>query len=161
MDQVNKVIKQWEAVRPDVDTSTMGPIGRLTRASKKILAVEEKTFSKYRVNLAGFDVLSTLRRSGSPYALSVGELMASMMITSGTMTNRIDQLEKIGLVQRIPDPQDARRFIVSLTPEGFSVINEAIVEHVATQHELVKGLTTEELAQLDSLLLKLTQSLDI
>ena len=161
MDQVNKVIKQWEAVRPDVDTSTMGPIGRLTRASKKILAVEEKTFSKYRVNLAGFDVLSTLRRSGSPYALSVGELMASMMITSGTMTNRIDQLEKIGLVQRIPDPQDARRFIVSLTPEGFSVIDEAIVEHVATQHELVKGLTTEELAQLDSLLLKLTQSLDI
>ena len=161
MDQVNKVIKQWEAVRPDVDTSTMGPIGRLTRASKKILAVEEKTFSKYRVNLAGFDVLSTLRRSGSPYALSVGELMASMMITSGTMTNRIDQLEKIGLVQRIPDPQDARRFIVSLTPEGFSVIDDAIVEHVATQHKLLKGLTAEELAQLDSLLLKLTQSLDI
>lgn len=161
MDQVNKVIKQWEAVRPDVDTSTMGPIGRLTRASKKILTVEEKTFSKYRLNLAGFDVLSTLRRSGSPYALSVGEMMASMMITSGTMTNRIDQLEKIGLVQRIPDPQDARRFIVSLTPEGFSVIDDAIVEHVATQHKLLKGLTAEELAQLDSLLLKLTQSLDI
>lgn len=161
MDQVNKVIKQWEAARPDVDTSTMGPIARLNRASKKILTVEEKTFSKYRLNLAGFDVLSTLRRSGSPYALTVGELMASMMITSGTMTNRIDQLEKIGFVQRIPDPQDARRFIVSLTPEGFSVIDNAIVEHVATQHELLKGLTTEELAQLDSLLQKLTKSLDI
>lgn len=67
-----------------------------------------QTFAAYNLNMAGFDVLSALRRSGSPYALSAGDLLASMMITSGTMTDRIDQLEKAGLVKRENDANDAR-----------------------------------------------------
>jgi len=75
----------------------MGPLGRRSRAVKRIHALEEQTFARCGVNMAGFDVLSALRRSGPPYALSAGDLLASMMMTSSTMTNRIDQLEKAGL----------------------------------------------------------------
>ncbi|MEB2848039.1 MarR family winged helix-turn-helix transcriptional regulator [Endobacterium cereale] len=161
MDQVDKVIEQWREVRPDLDTSTMGPIGRLTRAMKFMQAAAEQTFAAYNLNMAGFDVLSALRRSGSPYALSPGDLLASMMITSGTMTNRIDQLEKAGLVKRENDPNDARKAIVRLTPEGLQRIEGAIVEHIDTQRELLlSGLTEKEVTQLDKLLRKLTRSLN-
>jgi len=161
MDQVDKVIEQWLTARPDLDTGTMGPIGRLSRAAKRIYALEEKTFADYGVNMAGFDVLSALRRSGPPYALSAGELMASMMITSGTMTNRIDQLEKAGLVRRTTDPNDARKAIVCLTAEGLKRIEQGIVAHVATQRRILADLTQEEVVQLDQLLRKLTTSLGV
>lgn len=152
------IAAQWRAARPDIDTSAMGPLGRLARATKRIFAVQEQTFDKHGINMAGFDVLSALRRSGEPYALSAGDLMASMMITSGTMTNRIDQLEKIGLVRRCSDPEDARRAIICLTPEGFERIDKAIVDHVITQRQVLAGLSNEEVSQLDVLLRKLTTS---
>jgi DNA-binding MarR family transcriptional regulator len=133
----------------------------LSRATKHLHAVTEKTFAVYGLNMAGFDVLSALRRSGPPYALSAGDLLASMMITSGTMTNRIDQLEKAGLVRRMADPGDARKAIVRLTPKGMKRIDQAIVDHAATQRQLLMGLTPEEVGQLDGLLRKLTQSLGV
>jgi len=161
MDQVDKVIEQWRVARPDLDVTTMGPIGRLSRATKYMQAVAEQTFATHGLNMAGFDVLSALRRSGQPYALSAGDLLASMMITSGTMTNRIDQLEKAGLVRRASDPDDARKAIVCLTPEGLKRIEQGIVDHVATQRQLLTGLTADEVVQLDALLRKLTQSLGV
>ncbi|KQS76386.1 MarR family transcriptional regulator [Rhizobium sp. Leaf383] len=162
MDQVDKVIEQWRTVRPDLDTRTMGPIGRLSRAVKAMQIAAEQTFAAHDLNMAGFDVLSALRRSGAPYALSAGDLLASMMITSGTMTNRIDQLEKGGLVIRGNDPSDARKAIVRLTPKGLERIEQVIVEHVANQREiLLSNLTEEEVTKLDDLLRKLTQSLNV
>ena len=161
MDQIDKVIGQWRAVRPDLDMEWMGLIGRLSRATKKMQAMSEQTFEGHGLNIAGFDVLSALRRSGPPFALSAGELLASMMITSGTMTNRIDQLEKAGLVKRQADPEDARKAIVRLTAEGMKRIDCAIVDHVAKQRQLVAAFTPEEVAQLDGLLRKLTQSLGV
>lgn len=152
------IAAQWRAARPDIDTSAMGPLGRLARATKRIFAVQEQTFDKHRLNMAGFDVLSALRRSGEPYALSAGDLMGSMMITSGTMTNRIDQLEKAGLVRRESCPDDARKAIICLTPEGFERIETAIVDHVATQRKVLAGLSDEEVRQLDGLLRKLATS---
>lgn len=162
MDQVDSVMEQWRAARPDLDMSMMGLIGRLSRATKQMQVVAEQTFAPHGLNMAGFDVLSALRRSGSPYELSAGDLLASMMITSGTMTNRIDQLEKSGLVRRADDPNDARKAIVCLTPEGLKRIERAIVDHVAAQRQIVlKALTPEEVKQLDGLLLKLTESLGL
>lgn len=117
-----------------------------------------ETFAKHGLNAAGFDVLATLRRSPPPHALSPGELMASMMITSGTMTNRIEQLAKAGLVTRTSDRNDARRAVVKLTAEGFDLIETAIADHVKTQKTLLAALTGEEVAQLDAALRKLMQA---
>lgn len=161
MDKVDEVTEQWRAARPDLDLTTVGPVGRLSRVTKRIHAVEEQTFAGLGLNMAGFDVLSALRRSGPPYALSPGDLLASMMITSGTMTNRLDQLQKAGLVSRTPDPNDARKAVVCLTPDGLARIEQAIGEHIATQRQLLAGLSTEEVAQLDELLRKLAQSLGV
>lgn len=161
MDLVDKIVMQWKAARPDLDTVTVGPIGRLTRVCKKMVAVEEANFARLGLNMAGFDVLSALRRAAPPHALSPGELMASMMITSGTMTNRIDQLEKAALVTRSTDPADARKSIVGLTPEGLALIDQAIVDHLATQQSLLAGMSADEMDQLDRLLRKLSVSVGL
>jgi DNA-binding MarR family transcriptional regulator len=77
-----------------------------------------------------------------------------MMITSGTMTNRIDQLEKAGFVERSHNPDDRRSVIISLTEKGFAVIDAAVTEHVATQARLTSGLSKEDSAALNALLTK-------
>lgn len=155
MDAVDQILEQWRQVRPDLDVSAMGPIGRLSRVFHHHARQMNETFARHGINAAGFDVLATLRRAGPPYALSPGELMGSMMITSGTMTNRIDQLIKQGLVSRAKDPGDARRVVVKLTSTGFDLIDQAVAAHVKTQSALLAALSDQEIAALDDGLRKL------
>lgn len=155
MDGVDKILQQWARARPDLDVSAMGPVGRLSRVAQANSARMAKTFAQHGLNAAAFDVLATLRRAAPPHALSPGDLMASMMITSGTMTNRIDQLVKAALVTRTTDPKDGRRGVVQLTPQGFELIDKALADHVETQRSLLKGLSAQEVETLDGLLRKL------
>lgn len=138
----------------------MALIGRLGRLREKIAREQEKVFARFGLNSAGFDVLATLRRHGAPYALSPGALMDSMMITSGTVTNRIDQLEKAGLVSRETNPDDRRSMIVALTPEGLKLIDEAVAAHVENQHRIVRPLTGNEQQALNDLVAKYLAALD-
>ncbi|EOG1934559.1 MarR family winged helix-turn-helix transcriptional regulator [Providencia stuartii] len=152
MDRIDKIIQQWARERPDLDISAMGLIGRLGNIVLHLTREMEKVFAQFGLNRSSFDVLATLRRAGHPYTLSPGDMLATLMVTSGTMTNRIDQLEKAGLVKRHPNPEDGRGFLVSLTDDGLSLINQAIEAHVANQSRLVTGLSTDEQNALNQLL---------
>jgi len=154
MDRVDEIIKQWHQERPDLNVEPMEVIGRIKQLSQYFLREMDKTFSAHGLNGAKFDVLATIRRSGAPYGLSPSDLMASTMVTSGTMTNRIDQLVKDGLVERTPNPQDARGFIISLTNKGHALIDRVLNEHVKTQAQLTAVLTKEDRKTLNSILRK-------
>jgi DNA-binding MarR family transcriptional regulator len=160
MDKVDKIIEQWNRERPELDVSSMGLIGRFKRITQSLSLEMAKTFAEHGLNPAAFDVLATLRRSGDPYALSPNDLMASTMVTSGTMTNRIDQLTKSGLVERIQNPNDRRSVVVSLTKQGFELIDAALKSHVTTQNKLTSGLSEAESKKLDALLRKFLVSLE-
>ncbi len=151
-DDIDSIVAQWNRERPDLDVAPMALIGRLGRLREKIVREQEKVFARFGLNSAGFDVLATLRRHGAPYALSPGALMDSMMITSGTVTNRIDQLEKAGLVSREANPEDRRSMIVALTAEGLRLIDEAVAALVENQHRILTPLSAEKRAALDALL---------
>lgn len=151
-DDIDRIVAQWNRERPELDVTPMALIGRLARLREKIVREQEKVFARFGLNTAGFDVLATLRRQGAPYALSPGALMDSMMITSGTVTNRIDQLQKAGLVSREPNPDDRRSMIVALTPKGLKLIDAAVAAHVENQHRILTPLSTKERAALDALL---------
>lgn len=153
-DHVDRILAQWRRERPDLDVSAMGPLGRLARLRAHISQEQEAVFADHGLTSASFDVLATLRRSGPPFQLSPGELLAATMVTSGTMTNRLDQLEKAGLVKRLDNPEDRRGVIIALTPEGLKRIDAAVAAHVANQQRLVAGLTPEERDALDALLKK-------
>ncbi len=152
MDQIDQIIEQWKKERPELDTKPMALIGRLQRIAQHLSLGMAKTFEENGLNGASFDVLATLRRAGAPYSMPPTDLMQSMMITSGTMTNRIDQLEKRQLVERLPNPEDGRGFIIKLTTKGYALIDSVVGQHVATQATLLAGLNEQQKQQLNQLL---------
>ena len=152
MDRIDKITLQWEKERPDLDVNPMGLIGRLGNVAHHLAHEMEKVFTEFGLNRSSFDVLATLRRSGNPYTLSPSEMLATLMVTSGTMTNRIDQLEKMGYVTRQVNPEDGRGFLVSLTPQGLELIERVIVKHTQNQARLVECLSADQQQTLNHVL---------
>lgn len=159
-DSVDAILSQWQRERPELDVSPMGIIGRIGRLSKHLERGIQETFSDFGLNLGEFDVLATLRRSGQPYQLSPTGLFNTLMVTSGTMTHRIDRLEQAQLVQRIPDPSDRRGTLIQLTDEGLKLIEKAVEAHVAHEHRLLIALEEGERQVLAQLLRKLLISFE-
>jgi len=160
MDHVDTIIAQWKRELPALDTQPMALVGRLKRVGQYLSVGMDKTFKRFGLNSASFDVLATLRRSGAPFALTPSALMKTMMITSGTMTNRVDQLQKVLLVERINNPDDGRGFLIQLTPKGLALVNQVVVAHIETQKSLVSPLSDNERQQLNDLLRRFLVSLE-
>ncbi|WJT00659.1 MarR family winged helix-turn-helix transcriptional regulator [Novosphingobium humi] len=156
MDRASKAADQWARERPDLDTQAMVLLGRLAEAALVIARDRlNPVFAGFGLQPGEFDVLATLRRSGEPYALTPTDLYEAAMISSGSMTNRIDRLEKADLVIRRPNPADKRGTLVGLTGAGLALIDQAISAHVANQEAAVAALDAQEREQLSGLLEKL------
>jgi DNA-binding MarR family transcriptional regulator len=152
VDHVDEIVQQWTAERPDVDVSGMAVIGRLTRLERAIRPRLNEVFAAHDLESWEFDVLATLRRNGEPHQLTPGQLLDSMMITSGAMTNRIDRLERRGYVRRSPDPTDKRQVLVTLTAAGHDKVDAALVDHAANELALIEALKPDQRDQLVELL---------
>ncbi|MEV7724228.1 MarR family transcriptional regulator [Streptomyces sp. NPDC087917] len=154
-DAVDAITAQWYAVRPDLETGPMAVFGRLNRIARAMADVMARTYGRYGISLGEFDVVATLRRSGAPYTLSPRQLSATLMLTTGGMTGRLDKLEKAGLLGRSPDPHDRRGLQVTITERGLALVDEAVTAGLEVQHEALAGLSPEEAEVLTSLLRKL------
>jgi DNA-binding MarR family transcriptional regulator len=152
MDHLDLVLAQWARERPDLDVGPMGLIGRVLRLSRHLMREMEGTLAIHGLNFPSFDVLASLRRAGPPFALSPHDLLGTMMITSGTMTHRVDQLAKAGHVRRQPNPADGRSVLIALTPAGRALVDGVLAAHVATQARLMAHLGTAQRAALGPLL---------
>ncbi len=159
-DAVDAVLAQWRRERPDLDVSPMGVIGRLWRCAALLEPALEEVFSSFGLTTGEFDVLATLRRSGAPYSLAPTALFSSLMVTSGTMTHRLQRLETRGLVKRPPNPDDARSVLVRLTPQGLTLVDRALEAHVANEHRLLRGLAAADRRALEASLSALLRALE-
>ncbi len=159
-DAVDKILAQWQRERPDLDVSPMGIVGRIGRLAKHLERAIQETFSEFGLTIGEFDVLAALRRSGHPYQLSPTELFNALMVSSGTMTHRIDLLEQAGLVKRNPDPNDRRGTLIELTDKGFDMIEKAVEAHVVNEHGALSALEGSERKALAQLLRKLLVSFE-
>ncbi len=157
-DAVDAITAQWNAERPDLDTLPMAVFGRIYRLSRLMGDRMEKEYQRYGIGRGEFDVLSTLRRSGEPYTLSPRQLSATLMLTTGGMTGRLDKLERAGLLERAPDPNDRRALRITLTARGFQVIEEAVGAGLALQKAALAGLDPRQAADLAGLLRLLMSS---
>jgi DNA-binding MarR family transcriptional regulator len=151
-DGVDRIIEQWAAERPDLDTGAMAVFGRIYRLAKVSGDAVEHAYAAYGIGRPEFDVLATLRRSGAPYRLSPGALAGSMMLSSGGTTARLDRLEKAGLVVREPSPSDRRSVLVRLTDRGRQIIDEAVAAGLAAQTRLLSHMSPERARTLAALL---------
>jgi DNA-binding MarR family transcriptional regulator len=118
----------------------------------------EKAYARFGIGRGEFDVLATLRRAGEPYTLSPRQLSATLMLTTGGMTGRLDKLERAGLLRRSPDPHDRRGLKVTLTDKGLELIDEAVGAGLAVQTEALSGLDAEQAGQLAELLRELLRT---
>lgn len=154
-DAVDAITGQWAVERPELDTLAMAVFGRVYRIARAMGDRMETEYLRYGIGRGEFDVLGTLRRSGAPYTLSPRELSATLMLTTGGMTGRLDKLERAGLLVRAPDPHDRRGLRVSLTERGITVVDEALVAGLAVQQTALSALDPSEAEVLAALLRRL------
>ncbi|MEU9300233.1 MarR family transcriptional regulator [Streptomyces sp. NPDC048269] len=154
-DAVDAITAQWYAVRPDLETAPMAVFGRIYRIARAMGDAMEQAYARFGISRGEFDVVATLRRSGAPYTLSPRQLSATLMLTTGGMTGRLDKLEKAGLICRKPDPHDRRGLQVTITDQGLALIDEAVTAGLEVQRAALTGLSDEEVKVLTGLLRKL------
>ncbi len=159
-DAVDRILAQWRDQRPDLDTSTMGVVGRLSRVTQHVAARQKETFARHGLDGPTFDVLATLRRSPPPHRLAPADLTQATMVTTGATTQRLDRLEERGLVVRRPRPEDGRGVLVELTPAGARLVDAVLPDHLATQQAVVRALDPGERRELARLLGRLLADLE-
>jgi DNA-binding MarR family transcriptional regulator len=139
-DEVDEIVDAWHRERPDLDTRPMQVLSRVTRLARHLDRARRSAFATHALEPWEFDVLSALRRSGPPYQLSPGRLVTETLVTSGTMTNRVDRLAERGLVAREADPADRRGVLVTLTPAGRRAVDGALDELLEQERALLASL---------------------
>jgi DNA-binding MarR family transcriptional regulator len=158
-DGVDLIIEQWQRERPDLDSSPIGIVGRVSRLAREIEARLEPVYREHGLEPGWHDVLATLRRSGG--TLRPTDLTNASMLTSSGTTKRLDKLEAAGLIAREPDPKDRRGTLIALTAEGRRLIDALTPAHLDNERRILGGLSEPEQARLADLLRKLQLGLPV
>ncbi|PCI41915.1 MAG: MarR family transcriptional regulator [Rhodospirillaceae bacterium] len=153
---IETILQQWQRERPDLNPCPMAVCGELKRAAERVRLGIVANLSGTKLDLAGFDVLLTLRRQGKGCSLSPSELAREMMLSTSAMTSCLDRLEKHTFIQRNSDPKDRRGLKILLTSKGFALADKLVVTHIEAENQMLKDLTRREIEQLRNLLHKLS-----
>jgi DNA-binding MarR family transcriptional regulator len=159
-DEVDGLVAQWRTQRPDLDVEPLEVLSRVSRLAKHLDIARRGAFTGHGLESWEFDVLSALRRSGPPFQLTPGELLRATLVTSGTMTNRIDRLAAADLVRRAPDPRDRRGVLVTLTERGKAAVDAAFTDLLDREQGLLAALNADDRQTLANLLRTLLAPFD-
>lgn len=154
-DDVDGIVAAWRRERPDLDVAPLEVLSRVSRLARHLDIARRDAFAGRGVEAWEFDVLSALRRSGEPYQLTPGELLRQTLVTSGTMTNRLDRLAERGLITRQASPTDRRAVIVTLTPQGRELVDDALDALLEVETSLLAALPADDQAALAAYLKRL------
>jgi DNA-binding MarR family transcriptional regulator len=158
-DEVDELVEAWQRERADLDLTPVEVFSRIGRLARRLDLARRTAFEGHDIESWEFDVLAALRRAGGDYELSPGRLIKETLVTSGTMTNRVDRLAARGFVERLPDPNDRRGVLVRLTPEGREAVDGAFEALLSAERELLSDLPPKDHKQLAALLRALMQRL--
>lgn len=153
-DAVDDILEQWSEERPELDTASLGVVIRVMSLYRAFVRQATEALEPLGLELFEYDALSALRRQGKPYALPATRLATATGLSSGAMTNRVDRLEKRGLVRRRRDKNDRRGVVVSLTASGRRVIDKAIQRRLDAADESLRSINSRERRELADLLRK-------
>lgn len=151
-DKVDAILAQWRNVRPDLDCSAMGVVGRLRQTNGLWKTRLDQVFENFELSSVEFDILATIRRNNRE--ITPTELYQTLMLSSGAISTRIEQLVQRGLVQRVASEEDRRSCKVTLTKQGITLVDQALNAHVTNMNHMLEVLTEQEQKQLEQLLKK-------
>ncbi|MGJ0388850.1 MarR family winged helix-turn-helix transcriptional regulator [Microbacterium sp. CGR1] len=159
-DEVDRIVGAWNTQRPDLDFSPLEVLSRMDRLTRLLDRARRDVFRRSDLEAWEWDVLSALRRAGAPFQLSPKQLLQQTLVSSGTMTNRIDRLVGRRFVRREGDPADGRSVLVTLTDDGRIRVDAAITRLVDVEDDLLQALSKGDRDRLAGLLRKLSLSFD-
>jgi DNA-binding MarR family transcriptional regulator len=159
-DEVDGLVEAWRRERPDLELGPMEVLSRVSRLAHHLDRARRTAFSDHGIEPWEFDVLAALRRAGTPYELSPGRLLKETLVTSGTMTNRVDRLEERGFVRRLPDPSDRRGVLVRLTDQGRGTVDGALDGLLSREVDLLAALDGSDRKALAGLLRSLVSGFE-
>ncbi|HEV7207991.1 MAG TPA: MarR family transcriptional regulator [Mycobacteriales bacterium] len=159
-DEVDHLVGQWQRERPDVDVAALQVFSRVSRLAVLADRFRRTAFAAHGLEVWEFDVLAALRRAGDPYAMTPGALLRVTLVTSATMTHRVDRLVAAGLVVRDPDPADRRGVLVTLTAAGRQRVDAALTDLLRAEETMLAALGAAERDQLAGLLRRLLGPLE-
>lgn len=159
-DEVDRILGDWATARPDLDLGPLAVFSRMTRITKHVDRARTDAFARSGLSSWEFDVLAVLRRSGAPYRQSPKVLVQQTLVSSGTMTNRIDRMEERGLVRRLTDPNDGRGVLVEMTDQGQTLVDAAMTRLSDAEERMLGGMPRSERERLATLLRRLALSVD-
>ena len=160
-DDVDRLLEAWRRERPDLDVAPMEVLSRVSRLARHLDRARSQAFEAHGLESWEFDVLAALRRAGAPYQLSPGRLLKETLVTSGTMTNRVDRLAARGLVERLPDPADRRGVLVQLTPAGRDAVDAAMADLLTHERRLLGSISDRDQAKIARVLRELVRPFDL
>ena len=159
-DEVDELVEACGRERSDLDLAPVEVFSRISRLARHLDLARRDAFTAHGIESWEFDVLAALRRAGAPYELSPGRLLRETLVTSGTMTNRVDRLAGRGLVERLPDPRDRRGVLVRLTDLGRETVDGALASLLELERPLLGGLGADDRDRLAGLLRRLARSVE-
>ncbi|MEU6841234.1 MarR family transcriptional regulator [Streptomyces sp. NPDC046716] len=157
-DTVSSVVRQWQAVRPDVDTGPMEIIGRINRCAALLQQAEDAPLRHAGLTRPEFDLLGTLRRTGRE--LTPGDLARETFASGAAVTKRLKLLQERGFVARRNDTRDRRVSQLSLTEEGRALVDEVLPRQLAYEASVLAGLAGGREGELAALLGELLLQLE-
>lgn len=152
---IDRLQRGWSLELPDLDTSAMATVARINRLATLLRRSVDRQLIAAGSDLAEFDVLSALRRSGSPYRLKPSELARQTMLSPSGMTHRIDQLEARGLLVRVTDPGSRRTAPVQLTDAGLAASERLVRAAVEVEMQLLSAISDRDRRHLDRIVTSL------
>ncbi len=155
LDLIDKLQQEWQAERPELDSSAMSIVGRTILLGELMRKSAHAVLADFGIGYTDLDVLATLRRSGTPYRLRPADLLKAILIQSGSLTACLDRLEGAGLIERVPTPNDRRSRSVQLTDKGIQLVDNAITTRFGEATQFINSLSSEERTSLEHLLRKL------
>jgi DNA-binding MarR family transcriptional regulator len=153
-DHVDGRLEEIEGTFPDLDIDVEGIVERIQGLERRFRLAMEETLEQHGLTYGEWKVLSHLHCRGDRMS-TPGDLSHKLELSSGAMTNRIDQLERAGFVRRLPDPSDRRGVRVELTDEGHGVYLESTNAQAIKEALVASALTKAEQHRLNELLRKL------
>jgi DNA-binding MarR family transcriptional regulator len=159
-DEVDRIVSAWRRERPDLDVAPLEILSRITRVARQLDIARRNAFSHHGLETWGFDVLAALRRAGKPYQLTPGQLMHETLVSSGTITHRLDLLEGAGFLSRNADPSDGRGSLVKITALGIKAVDASMADLLLREKELINSLDASQQKVLATLLGVVLNNLD-
>jgi DNA-binding MarR family transcriptional regulator len=155
-DHIDRFLKRLEPLTEvDIDLEVEAIVDRIGGINRRIKRGMEATLAEHDLTHPDWQVLTALRLRIPDHRSSPGALAADLELSSGAMTSRLDRLEQLGYLRRLPAPGDRRAVVVELTPEGRKAWDKAASIQGRREVFFASALTKAEQRQLNTLLRKL------